>query len=132
MTKKRRKGSGRTPAGQAKGKSRPTRGKKQRAAEARARARRRELFRRVYWSGAGLLIVGLVTAALLVTRDAGSAAADEFDLPAMGPTAEQQERVRLADLQGKPTVVNFFASWCTACDAELPGFATLSRQLDGQ
>ena len=36
------------------------------------------------------------------------------------------------DFRGKPTVVNFFASWCTACDDELPGFARLSTALRGK
>lgn len=40
--------------------------------------------------------------------------------------------VRLASFHGKPTVVNFFASWCTACQGELPGFATVSRELQGK
>ena len=29
-------------------------------------------------------------------------------------------------------MVNFFASWCTECDAELPGFSTVSQELKGQ
>jgi cytochrome c biogenesis protein CcmG/thiol:disulfide interchange protein DsbE len=40
--------------------------------------------------------------------------------------------LRLADLRGHPTVVNFFASWCTACRGELPGMVALSRQLAGR
>jgi thiol-disulfide isomerase/thioredoxin len=40
--------------------------------------------------------------------------------------------VRLADFRGRPTVVNFFASWCTQCDAELPGFSKISRDLQGR
>lgn len=40
--------------------------------------------------------------------------------------------VALTQFRGRPIVVNFFASWCTACDFELPGFATVSRQLDGR
>jgi thiol-disulfide isomerase/thioredoxin len=39
--------------------------------------------------------------------------------------------VRLADFRGKPTVVDFFASWCTACRGELPGFARVAQQLKG-
>lgn len=39
--------------------------------------------------------------------------------------------VRLADFRGRPTVVDFFASWCTACDSELPGFADVSAKLKG-
>jgi len=51
-----------------------------------------------------------------------------FDLPAI----EGDARVRLADFKGNPVVVNFFASWCTACDFELPGFARVSDELRGQ
>jgi thiol-disulfide isomerase/thioredoxin len=48
-----------------------------------------------------------------------------FDLPAL----EGEGRIRLADFEGKPLVVNFFASWCTSCDFELPGFARVSDEL---
>ena len=35
-------------------------------------------------------------------------------------------------LRGKPVVLNFYASWCTICDRELPDFERVARQLDGQ
>ena len=35
----------------------------------------------------------------------------------------------LAALQGKPTVVNFFASWCTPCLLEMPDFERLHQSL---
>lgn len=35
----------------------------------------------------------------------------------------------LADYAGRPLVVNFFASWCGPCEAELPGFAAVHREL---
>lgn len=65
----------------------------------------------------------------------GSAAASDqvstapaaFALPRLGGGAT----VRLADFRGKPTVLDFFASWCTACKGELPGYARVSRQLRG-
>jgi thiol-disulfide isomerase/thioredoxin len=38
----------------------------------------------------------------------------------------------LADFRGKPTVAAFFASWCTVCEAEMPGFVALSDQLGDQ
>lgn len=47
-----------------------------------------------------------------------------FDLPAL----HGDDRVVLAEIRGKPVVVNFFASWCTACDFELPGFARVSEE----
>jgi len=80
----------------------------------------------------GLLVVGLLVSAVVLGAPKGNTDPAEWDLPAMGPTAEVQERVALTDFRGTPTVVNFFASWCTACDAELPGFARLSKALEGQ
>lgn len=53
---------------------------------------------------------------------------DDWDLPRIDGTGH----VRLADHRGQPVVVNFFASWCAACDAELPGFAAVSAQLRGR
>jgi cytochrome c biogenesis protein CcmG/thiol:disulfide interchange protein DsbE len=40
--------------------------------------------------------------------------------------------LQLASLRGHPVVLDFFASWCTACRGELPGMASLSRQLAGR
>lgn len=82
--------------------------------------------------GLGFALVAAVgLAATAVDRDdgsEGSTAPEAFDLPAI----RGDGRVRLADFAGTPVVVNFFASWCTACDAELPGFAKVSRELEGQ
>lgn len=41
----------------------------------------------------------------------------------------QQNAVRLADYIGKPIVVNFWATWCPPCKAELPHFNKLSSEL---
>jgi cytochrome c biogenesis protein CcmG, thiol:disulfide interchange protein DsbE len=35
----------------------------------------------------------------------------------------------LADLRGKPVVVNFFASWCTPCRLEMPDFERVHVKL---
>jgi thiol-disulfide isomerase/thioredoxin len=51
-----------------------------------------------------------------------------FDLPGIGGSG----RLRLSDFAGRPLVVNFFASWCSACDDELPGFAKVSMELKGR
>lgn len=83
------------------------------------------------------VVAVLVVAGLLVLafqagdgRDDSSPTTDatSFDLPAL----EGDRQVRLEDFRGRPLVVNFFASWCTQCDAELPDFRDAARALDGQ
>jgi cytochrome c biogenesis protein CcmG/thiol:disulfide interchange protein DsbE len=76
-----------------------------------------------------LVVVGVVAPSLNSGEGGdGSTEAESFDLPAI----QGDERIRLADFEGTPVVVNFFASWCTACDAELPGFRAVSTELDGE
>jgi thiol-disulfide isomerase/thioredoxin len=38
-------------------------------------------------------------------------------------------RVRLAELRGRPVVLNFWASWCPPCLAEMPEFQRVHRRL---
>lgn len=40
--------------------------------------------------------------------------------------------LRMADLHGHPVILDFFASWCTACRGELPGMVALSQELKGR
>lgn len=40
--------------------------------------------------------------------------------------------VKLSDMQGKPVVVNVWASWCGPCKQEMPGFQALYEKYDGQ
>ncbi len=37
-----------------------------------------------------------------------------------------------ADYRGRPLVVNFFASWCAPCVAEMPDFEAVHQELGGQ
>ena len=93
-------------------------------------AARRAGNRLTWWLVAAGIAV-LVTVATLASGGstaAGSVKPTEFDLPALGSDA----RVRLADFRGKPVVVNFFASWCDACEFELPGFAAAADALRGE
>jgi cytochrome c biogenesis protein CcmG/thiol:disulfide interchange protein DsbE len=80
--------------------------------------------------------VAIVVAVALISANSASEKAPatdvadpaRFDLPAL----DGEGRVRLADFQGTPVVVNFFASWCGPCEVELPVFAEAARKLSGR
>jgi thiol-disulfide isomerase/thioredoxin len=79
----------------------------------------------------GLVIVtGVLVLALRAGQisEEGDVSATSFDLPRL----DGDGRVRLARFTGRPTVVNFFASWCTACDAELPDFRRAADAHEGR
>ena len=86
------------------------------------------------WRALAVVIIA-VAALALAARGAGGAQppatstqSTSWVLPKLTGTGI----VRLADLRGKPVVVDFFASWCTACRGELTGMAALSHQLAGR
>jgi len=73
-----------------------------------------------------VVLAGVITLAVI---DHGSSAgynttAQRWVLPRLGASG----KVSLASLHGRPVVVNFFASWCAACAAELDAFATVAKQ----
>jgi thiol-disulfide isomerase/thioredoxin len=86
-------------------------------------------------------VIGFVIVAVLAgfvlsasSDDGGRSGGPDVTDPARWnlPTIDGTGRVRLADFKGTPVVVNFFASWCEPCKAELPEFVEASRQLDGK
>jgi peroxiredoxin len=40
--------------------------------------------------------------------------------------------IRLSDFRGTPVVLNWYATWCAPCRAEIPDFRDASNTLDGQ
>lgn len=98
-------------------------------------------YRRVIVAGA--LSVALLFAALhAVFADAinGMGAGPERDTrPVVGFRAPDVtgvdvrtgEQVSLADLRGRPVLLNFWATWCPPCKEEMPDLARVSHDLAG-
>lgn len=67
-----------------------------------------------------------VTLGLTPVDDA--AAGEPLDIPVTWPDGEE---ATLAETLEGPTVVNFFASWCPPCIAEMPDFEAVSQEVAG-
>ena len=88
------------------------------------------------WGGAAaaMVAIGLVAAVVFAGGDtdttpvntSGDSAA-EFALPNF-----EGETVRLSDFRGQGVVVNYWASWCLPCLAELPGFEQVYQRHRGE
>jgi thiol-disulfide isomerase/thioredoxin len=85
-----------------------------------------------------VLVVAIVIAGAVTLAIRGTSSAQQPPATSTQPTSWQLPKLtgtgtlRLADLHGHPVVLDFFASWCTACKGELPGMAALSHQLAGK
>jgi cytochrome c biogenesis protein CcmG/thiol:disulfide interchange protein DsbE len=108
--------------------------KAQRADEAQRKARNR----RFAWIGAGVLGFALLAGFLLTspTPEGAAVVEGEASAGASAPSVEMVgfdgETIALADYSGTPVVLNFWASWCPFCIAEMPDFEDVSSAHAGQ
>ncbi len=84
---------------------------------------------------AGIVTLVIVLSSVLGGDDStGVTTATGWDLPAL--VAENDPdgdgRITLAEFRGTPVVLNFFASWCVACDRELPSFRRAVDDFEGE
>lgn len=68
------------------------------------------------------------------TTSSATAAPDSNGTPAPDITVlnSDGEEVKLSDFFGKPIVLNFWASWCPPCKAELPDFDKACKAYEGK
>ncbi|OLE53170.1 MAG: hypothetical protein AUG51_14345 [Acidobacteria bacterium 13_1_20CM_3_53_8] len=70
------------------------------------------------------------------TTVSGSAPATPVSAFESAPEVELQtvdgQPFHLSDLRGRVVVLNFWATWCAPCRAEIPAFNQIQRELEGQ
>ncbi|NMB02181.1 MAG: TlpA family protein disulfide reductase [Firmicutes bacterium] len=79
------------------------------------------------------LFVLLSLSALLVLGLSGfvlaTASSEKIFVPDFALTTADNETIRLSDYRGQVVVLNFWASWCPPCRAEMPEFQKLHNEL---
>ncbi len=94
--------------------------------------------RRLFWAGVTVAVVGLFVI-LTLTRPTpeGAAVADgQASTGEPAPNVEMVdfdgEQVTLTEYLGTPVVLNFWASWCPFCIAEMPDFERVNQDTTGR
>ncbi len=86
--------------------------------------------RRVIWSGVAAGIAALVVLFGVLVSAGGDASGDPA--PDIALPNFEGETVRLSGFAGQGVVINYWASWCLPCLAELPGFEQVYQRYRGQ
>ena len=82
----------------------------------------------------GIAAVAVLVVAILGPKDGYRPSGKPMALPEvqLASVSEEDFGGILAGLQGKPVVVNVWASWCAPCRAEMPLLQRASRSYDGR
>ncbi|MEE8456440.1 MAG: TlpA disulfide reductase family protein [Acidimicrobiia bacterium] len=103
--------------------------KAQRTEDTKRKARNR----RLKWIGGGVVGLALLVGFLFTapTPEGAAVVEGEASAGASAPSVEMVgfggETIALADYAGTPVVLNFWASWCPFCVAEMPDFEDVSK-----
>lgn len=85
-------------------------------------------------AGVMATVLAVIAFAVISSRpEVGETEAVAWDLPALDSDLDNgtDGRFTLASYQGTPLIANFFASWCAACEAELPAFRAVAEAFEG-
>jgi cytochrome c biogenesis protein CcmG, thiol:disulfide interchange protein DsbE len=82
---------------------------------------------RARWVAVAALVVGAIVVAEVASGSGTST--DGRPAPPLPAKALRPPGVDLAELRGKPALVDFFASWCDPCAEEAPTLRKLSAAL---
>lgn len=96
---------------------------------------RRRPFRRLKWGAGGVVLVATVTLVTFAGLKAGFSGPEQArsgaPVPDLQMTDFDGEILALSDYKGTPLVVNFWASWCPSCVAEMPAFEKVYQSFRG-
>lgn len=92
-----------------------------------------KMSRRTVLDVALIVLVGMAVSALLQGRTReGTSAQPLGPMPTWSLRAADGRTLSSDDYRGKVLVLNFWASWCPPCRAEMPGFMALQDELSDQ
>lgn len=77
-----------------------------------------------------VLVIGFSGLALAETDSSGQEEDKKVLVPDFTLLSNTNETVHLSDYRGKIVVLNFWASWCPPCKAEMPEFQQLHNELE--
>jgi len=101
----------------------------------RALAIRRERIRKFRWAALSLVAVAGIAGILLASGSGNdtSTATERARIGGPAPDLEMidfdGEPLTLSEYRGTPVVLNFWATWCPFCIAEMPDFEVVSQRL---